>query len=405
MRYAISITYVVPVPSERVSRFRLAPHVGPRIVIISGGSGAGTLSQVIKKYTHNSIHLVAMYDDGGSSKIIREAFDIPPPGDLRNRLMHLADETDQGHSEIIDVFTHRLPSTEYTAGDLQDELTSFVKGSHTKILAVDRGLANIISLYLSHFDSLKPHGFDLRRASIGNMVMTGCYFLHGSNYENAVYLISSLAEVRGTVIPITLGNYHLGAELMDGTKILGQANITKQQGRYSSSIHRVFFVEKKREGAQQVKVPANSRAVDALKNADVILFSTGSFFTSIIPCIMTESIAAAIRLSKAPKVMVANSVVDDETRGYTLSRMLSTLVAVCQGCDPEPGMVTDYIQYVVANNHGLSEEYRGVGTYIPVDRKAIEELGLVLLEYPLEVSRGKFDPALVAEIVLSFAHL
>jgi len=346
-----------------------------------------------------------MYDDGGSSKIIRDAFDIPPPGDLRNCLMNLADESKQGKPEIIDVFSHRLAYGEYKPGSLQQELDSFINATHQKMQSVEPGLANIIGLYLNEFDQRKPIDFDLRRASVGNLVMVGCYFLHGNDFENAEYLIASLARVKGAVIPVTLGNYYLGAVLSDRTIVIGQANITNQKGRYTAPIERIFFLEKKSNEAPEIDVSANPRAISALSDVDVIVYSMGSFYTSIIPCLMTKGIASAIRSSNAHKVFIANSIADDESKNLTVSKMLRILVSICQEYDPHPGEVQDYVQYVIANDHGMIKEQRGRAFYIPVDKDDIVDTGVGLLEYPLEENRGKFDPDLMSRILLSFAHM
>jgi CofD-related protein of GAK system len=344
-----------------------------------------------------------MYDDGGSSRIIRDAFNMPPPGDLRNILMHMVDKTDQETLRITDVFTHRLSKTEYQPENLQSELDSFILGSHPKMLQVERGLANIISLYLDNFNREKPNDFDLRGASIGNLVMTGCYLLHGRDFENAVYLISSLAKVRGSVVPVTLGNYHLGAELSDGNMIYGQSNIT-QKNRYDASIQRLFFIESRKKGSKEVQVDANERAIDALLEADLIVYSVGSFYTSILCTLMTNGITSAIKQSGATKIFLANSTSDDETENLTLSKMLEQLYSSCQSAASSGGL-TDYINYVIANDHGNSTSYRGIGQYIPVDGMKITALGPKLLEYALEKSRGVFDTDLIARIILSFAHL
>ena len=84
----------------RISRYRKAPELGPKILFFSGGSALNGLSQELKNYTYNSIHLVTPFDSGGSSAKLRHAFDMPAIGDLRSRMMALADETITGHPEV-----------------------------------------------------------------------------------------------------------------------------------------------------------------------------------------------------------------------------------------------------------------------------------------------------------------
>ncbi len=112
--HKIRISYDINVPSEGVTLYSSSPQFGPKVVLISGGDGASSVAEALKNYTHNSKHIVTMYDDGGSSRVIRDAFNMPPPGDLRNVLMHMTDPSARGGSKIAEVFKHRLSKTEYT---------------------------------------------------------------------------------------------------------------------------------------------------------------------------------------------------------------------------------------------------------------------------------------------------
>jgi 2-phospho-L-lactate transferase/gluconeogenesis factor (CofD/UPF0052 family) len=81
----------------RVHRYHSLPEQGPKVLFFSGGSALNKISRVFKEYTHHSVHLVTPFDSGGSSARLRAEFDIPAVGDLRSRLMALADETVMGY--------------------------------------------------------------------------------------------------------------------------------------------------------------------------------------------------------------------------------------------------------------------------------------------------------------------
>src|SRR6056297_2095826 len=106
-----------PIKSERCLR---VPELGPRILFFSGGTALRELSQEIIHYTHNTTHIITPFDSGGSSAVIRKAFGMPAVGDLRNRLMALADKSVHGNPAIFDLFTHRLPADQ-VQNWLQDE--------------------------------------------------------------------------------------------------------------------------------------------------------------------------------------------------------------------------------------------------------------------------------------------
>jgi len=404
INHMVGIPCSVNIPSKHISRYQFAPQAGPNITIISGGSGASSLAKSLKSYTYNSNHILTMFDDGGSSKVIRDAFDMPPPGDLRNRILSLADETEQDQLKIIEVLAHRLSISDYENGSLQKELNSFINGTNPLIKNIDPSLASIICFYLNQVNQFLPKNFDLRKASIGNLAITGCYLLHGRNFENAICLFSSLLKVRGKVIPVTLGNYYLGAELINGTIINRQANITTQNGKYSSPIKRMLFQKKIEGSVIETEVSANPRAISSFADVDLIVYSMGSFYTSIVPCLMTTGLATTIRKSTAPKVFIANSIEDDETKGLRVSDLLSILHNILSKYDSKSYPITDYIQYVVSNDHGFHKDYRGIFGYIPIDRENIEGMGIKVLEFPLEERKGKFKSELLAQIILSFVH-
>ncbi len=407
---SVEVAYQIVIPDEdKMRRFEFAPNLGPRVVLLTGGAGSGTLSEGIKRYTHNSVHIVTMFDDGGSSRLIREALDMPPPGDLRDRLMHLADMTQRGNPAVAGVFRKRLGLV-----NAREEFETFLYGTHNLMLSVPEGLRRIICDYLKEFARQCPSDFDFCRGSIGNFVMTGSYLVHDRNIESAVYVISSLAHVLGKVIPVALGNYHLAAELDNGDLVLGQARITRGELRATNAIKRLFFVERKTLDAPAVDVKANPRAVQAIMQADLIVYGVGSFYTSLVPCLMTSGVGSAIRLSPAPKVLIANPTADSETFGLKVSHMVAEGVRYCKESDTVSGSTSDYIGFVVANHHGDTGIYRGVGPdpergiygYIPVDKATVREMGVEVLEYPLEIpaERGHFDPDLLARIILSFAQ-
>lgn len=108
---SITIQRSASVPDElRVARCLSAPHRGPRLLFFSGGSALNGISRRLKRYTHNSAHLITPFDSGGSSEVLRDAFGMPAVGDLRSRLMALAEETDLGQPDIVRLFSHRFPT-------------------------------------------------------------------------------------------------------------------------------------------------------------------------------------------------------------------------------------------------------------------------------------------------------
>ena len=85
---------------NRIEEARRAPEKGPAILFFSGGTASRQLSRELIHYSHNSIHVITTFDSGGSSAELRRAFGMPAVGDLRNRLLALADRSPSGNAEV-----------------------------------------------------------------------------------------------------------------------------------------------------------------------------------------------------------------------------------------------------------------------------------------------------------------
>ena len=212
----IRVARTVEIPDAlRISRYRKIPELGPRILFFSGGSALNGLCKTLKGYTHNSIHLVTPFDSGGSSAELRRAFDMPSMGDLRSRLMALADESVLGHPEVYELFTYRLPKN-LNNDDLRARLEAMALGKSERVANVPNPMRRLIRNQLGYFLDAMPQSFDLRGASIGNLILVGGYLNNHHHLDPIIYLFSKLVEVRGVVRPISDEYMHLAAELEDG---------------------------------------------------------------------------------------------------------------------------------------------------------------------------------------------
>ena len=200
----------------KVHNYEHHPKEGPPLALLSGGSAARSLAETLIRYTHNSTHVLPMFDDGGSSRELRKKLGMPPPGDLRNRLMAMSDMSMSGNPEVSRIFRTRLPA-EGSAVYLQDELDQFLAESHPQMTKIERPYRRIIINHLKRFNSCKPADFDLRGGSIGNFVIAGAYLSVG-DLESVIFEFSALAAVLGSVIPVcSSGDLHLKAEMTDGS--------------------------------------------------------------------------------------------------------------------------------------------------------------------------------------------
>lgn len=237
---------------------------GPKVVVIGGGTGLGTLLRGLKEYTSNITAIVAVSDDGGSSGRLRSELGVPPPGDIRNTLLALAD---------VEPLMERL------------------------------------------FDYRFQGKGDLAGHSFGNLLIAALTEVTG-DFEAAVRESSRVLAIRGHVLPGTLDNVSLRAEFTDGTTVSGESRIPEQRKR----IQRVYL--------EPADVQPTAEACRAIDEADLIVMGPGSLYTSVLPNLLINDLGAAIRRRQdVPKVYVCNVMTQPgETTGYTVADHVRALI-------------------------------------------------------------------------------
>ncbi|MBS3780496.1 MAG: GAK system CofD-like protein [Desulfovermiculus sp.] len=371
MKSAGEISFLTPV-EPRASKQK--PESGPRILFFSGGSALRALSQKLIGFTHNSIHIITPFDSGGSSAVLRDAFAMPAIGDIRNRLMALADPNFQGNSALLDLFGYRLPSTQ-TRKQLLWTLINLLQGNHDLVRALPEPSRRVICRHLHLFYESMPQGFDLSGASIGNLVLTAAYLDSNRDMDAVISLYSQLAAVRGTVRPVVQGNYHLGAYLADGQRVVGQHLLTgKQTAHILSPIKSLFLTSNKSDAPCQVQ--ADPQVVDLISRAELICYPMGSFFTSLVANLLPQGVGTGIEQAICPKVFVPNTYHDPECLEMTLQdqvRLLNNLARESPG-----GQGLNFILVDTRLNR-----YPG-----SVDVKALGSLGVEVVSAPLVTAQS-----------------
>ena len=254
-----------------------------KVVVLGGGTGCSTLLRGLKEFPIDLTAIVSVCDDGNSTGVLREEFNIPAVGDIRRVLVSLS-ETEP---LVMELFNYRFK----TKSDLD---------GHT----------------------------------VGNLLLTASTEITG-NLSDGIEALSKVFNLKGKVVPLTEENVTLIGEMGDGAVIEGDHNITQ----YKSSVKRVYYKEKPQPTKEAVK---------AIKEADLILLSMGSVFTSIIPNLICEEIVEAIDSSKG-KIMYACNMVTQpgETEDFKVSdhvRLLNQYLGKRK------------INVVVANNGKIDEE-------------------------------------------------
>ena len=264
---------------------------GPKIVVIGGGTGLSTLLRGLKEFSANITAIVTVADDGGSSGRLRREIGVLPPGDIRNCLAALADE----EKLLTELFQYR-----FRAGD-----------------------------------GLVGHSF-------GNLFLTAMSEITG-DLEQAIAASSKVLAVRGRVLPATLSDVRLWAELADGRTIQGESSITEAGGQIIKI------------GCIPANPPALPAALKAIYEADYIIIGPGSLYTSVIPNLLVPEIKCAIASRLVPRIYVCNIMTQPgETQGYSVSDHIRAIDHACgealfnavlvQKKPPSPQSVMRYAQ-------------------------------------------------------------
>lgn len=309
----------------RLARYRRVPELGPRVLFFSGGTALKHFSEVLADYTHNSIHLVTPFDSGGSSAELRRAFSMPAVGDLRARLLSLADHSVTGHPDIAALFSLRLDANA-EKDELMHTLLSLVQARHPLLKAIAEPMRSLIRSYLEGFYRQMPEHFNLAGASVGNLILTGGYLLHNRSLDPIAFLFGQLIKTRGIVRTTTDADLQLQVELESGRIIHGQHRFTGKETAQIDSPVRSIRLSGDADDVDALgasKVCKETRQL--IGSAELLVFPPGSFYSSLIANLLPKGVVKALARNPAPRVYVPNLGKDLEALGMTLADQVRVL--------------------------------------------------------------------------------
>lgn len=396
------ITRSVQLPDPlRLARYLKAPESGPRVLFFSGGTALNPLSRELVRYTHNSIHLLTPFDSGGSSAKLREAFQMLAVGDLRSRLMALADLTVTGNPDILKLFGYRFPN-EGDARFLRQSLDRLSSGRDPLVRQIPEPMRNIARDHLRIFQEHMPGDFDLRGASIGNLVLAAGYLTNRRRIDPVISLFSMLAKVRGLVRPIMNRYLHLAAQLESGEWIVGQHLLTGKQTPPITSRVKSVCVSQSRPLPDPLNIAIGQKIRELILQAEIICYPMGSFYSSLIANLLPQGVGLAVAENDCPKIYIPNTGADPEQFGMSLADSVRTLLRYLRkGCSAAQPTET-LLNYVLLDAN--ADVYRHFGD-LPTDLAAIRRLGVKVVQVPLVRKNGgtMLDGKRVLEVLLSFA--
>jgi CofD-related protein of GAK system len=377
-----------------MERYRRTPDLGPRILFFSGGTALKKTSSVLAQYTHNSIHIITPFDSGGSSAVIRNKFKMLAVGDIRNRLMALADQSVLGNPAIYKLFAYRLPK-DAGEDELRAEFEEMMECKHPLVRDIPAPMRKIIRNHFIQFANFMED-FNLRGASIGNIILTAGYMTNRRHIDPVIYIFSKLVEVRGVVRPTVNKDLHLAAELEDGTFVVGQHLMTgKESSPIASGIKKLWLAEKLGDSTP-CTVRIRKKMKKLINSAELICYPLGSFYSSVVANLLPEGIGSAVSDSRCPKVFTPNTGTDPELKGHSLTHQIQKLLYYLRKDDPENIRVSDVLNFILVDS--VNGIYPG-----GVDKKEINKLGIQVIDCELisKESAPYLDPHLLSQALLS----
>jgi uncharacterized cofD-like protein len=257
-----------------------------KIVVIGGGTGSFTALMGLKNYDVNLTAIVSTMDDGGSTGRLRDEFGVLPPGDIRRCIVALSNSSEM----MKNLFQYR-----------------FINGG------------------------LKGHSF-------GNLFITALKEITGSD-EQAIKEACRILSIKGNVLPVTLDDCRLCAELEDGQIIKGEANLDVPKHDGNLKIKKLFT---------EPAAFAFREATEAIRAADLVVIGPGDLYGSIIVNLLVKGLPEAIKDSKAKKLYVCNVMTKfGETNGFKVINFVEEL---------EKYLGKDVLDYVLANDVIMDKE-------------------------------------------------
>jgi CofD-related protein of GAK system len=372
----LQVTRTVDLPDPlKITRYEKNPELGPRLLFFSGGTALRDFSRRLIRYTANSIHIITPFDSGGSSAELRKEFKMPAVGDIRNRVMALADQRFKGNPDIYTLFSYRLPK-DMNQHILLEELESMANGNHPMVAKIIDPMRKIIRNHLYLFLENMPETFDLQGASIGNLILTAGYLSNRRLLDPVIYIFSKIVECQGIVRPVVNKHRHLTAKLEDGTLLVGQHLITgKETDCISSRVRSVFLTDE--EGKNQpADVAIKDKMRTLISRADLICYPMGSFYSSIIANLLPKGVGSAVSQVDCPKIYIPNTVTDPETFGLTLADQIEILISYLKKDSPKQILTCQVLNFIVVDKQNA--DYPG-----GIDEKRITHLGVRIIDYPV----------------------
>lgn len=312
---------------------------GPNIVVIGGGNGINNVLKGLKNYTSNLTAIVPVSAYGRPETVSIKELKLHPVDDIKSGIVALSPNS--------------------------------------------RDMDNLMSYT---FEDGK-----LKNLSFGDIYLYVMQKIYG-DFISSVEKTSNILSMVGKVLPVTLDEMNICAELQDGTVVKEKSKIAETVSNKVTKINRVYIN------------PSNCRTapgvLEALKNADAIIIGPGSLYTNVIPNLLIKNVAKTIRDSKALKIYISNIMTEPgQTDDYDVSDHINSIIehsgeGIIDYCISDVGeIVPEYIR-----------KYNLMGSdVVNIDSSNIRSRGIRLIKGELATAEGNYirhDPDKTAKLIV-----
>lgn len=312
---------------------------GPKVVIIGGGQGLNNVIEGFKKYTNNITAIVTMSDYGNIPTASRRALDTLPLKDIKDSIIAMSDKED-------------------------------------------------IMKKLMYWNF---HNERLRGLNFGDIYLTAMNEIY-SNISEAILKSTEVLNITGRVMPVTLDEITICAELTDGTTIKQKDRIPEIVTEKVESINRIYIS------------PSNCRpspgVIEAINDADVVIVGPGSLYTNVLPNLLVKNVSKAIKDSKALKFYISNIMTEPgQTDNYTLSDHIKAIQEHIG-----PGV----IEYCLADTGEVIPEYirkynKEGSDVVEIDNRKLNDYSIKVIQRDMSCVRNEkiiHNPDIIASTII-----
>jgi len=381
-----------------------------KILIFCGGRGSGELANQLVERGHDVTVCVNAYDDGLSTGRLRQMFDCLGPSDIRKNLLSLMDLDAAGYWSRFEAFSYRYDADEARADEFRRELESVITGVDTsgprtnefsRLLGrTSDEFREVAALFLKVLwtrllDRERDLGvrFSFSDCAVGNLILLGAVFEHGDSWSAGIEAVEDLLRTRGHVVLVSEDVLHLSAMCTDGRLLSTEASVISNS---NGDISQLFLTAEPVDkiGAEQIakasvsEISITDVARSAISSADLLIYGSGTFHSSILPTLMIGGVKQAIGSNPNEKLLILNLVDEPDTRGFKgidLVRKVAELVGA------------DSITKIAVNHLGQHSD-DSYFTLTPDDLAGIGVVAEILYgDYESRTRPGRHDALLLVE--------